>query len=156
MSSVIHDFHSICVVCRGVDCDTDHRCPECKDVGDLVMTKYITNKLSLQRKLQSKRSKKDPVPAPVVGADAVDVAADVVVSETPSSPVPPSVTSVSSVPANDSSQVSGTRGEILSQVKSFDSFAQSSEARFTSINNRFSQVISDSTSEVDDVVSGSA
>ena len=33
MSSLIHDFDSICVVCRDVDCDTDHRCPGCTDVG---------------------------------------------------------------------------------------------------------------------------
>ena len=116
MSSLAHDFHSICVVCRGVDCDTDLRCPKCKDVGDLVMTKYVTHKLSLQSESQSKRSKKDPVPAPVV-------VADVAVSEPPSSLVPPSVTSVSPVPVDDSSQVSGVRGEILSRIKSlFDSF----------------------------------
>ena len=49
MSSLQHDFHSTCVVCRGVDCDTDHTCPECKDVGDLVMTKNVVHKMSFQR-----------------------------------------------------------------------------------------------------------
>ena len=149
MSSLIHDFHSVCAVCRGGDCDTDHRCPECKDIGDLVMTKYVTHKISLQHKFQSKWSKKDPVPAPVVA----DVAADVAVSEPPSSPVPPSVTSVSPVPVDDSGQLSGDKGNIMSQVKSlFDSFAQSFEGRFTSIDNRFSQVMSDSASNVVNVV----
>ena len=126
VSSLIHDFHSICIVCRGVDCDTDHRCPKCKDNGDLVMTKYVTHKISLQHKLQSKLSKREPVPAPVVAADAADVATDVVVSEPPSSPVQPSIPSVSPVPIDDSSQMSGVRGKILSQVKSlFNSFTQS-------------------------------
>ena len=148
MSSLIHDFHSICVVCRGVDCVTDHWCPECKDVGDSVMTKYVVHKLSLQRKLQSKHRKKDLAPAPVV-------VADVAVTEPPSSQVPPSITLVSPVPVDDSSQLSGVRGEILCQDKSsFDSFVQSLEARFTSLDNRFSHVTSDA-SKVDDVISGS-
>ena len=111
-------------------------------------------KISLQRKSQSKQSKKEPVSAPVVVAN---VATDVVASEPPSSPVPPSNPSVSSVPADDSLQMSGVRGEILSQVKSlFDSFAQSLEARFTSIDNRFSQVMSDSASKVGNVVTVSS
>ena len=120
------------------------------------MTKFVVHKLSLQHKLLSKLSKKDPVPAPVVAADAMDVAADAAVTEPSLSPVPTSVTSVSPVPADDSLQMSGVRGEFLCQVKSsFDSFAQSLEARFTSVDNRFSQVISDSASKVDDVISGS-
>ena len=119
------------------------------------MTKFVVHKLSLQHKLQSKLSKKDPVPAPVA-ADATDVAADAAVTEPSLSPVPTSVTSVSPVPADDSLQMSGVRGEFLCQVKSsFDSFAQSLEARFTSVDNRYSQVISDSASKVDDVISGS-
>ena len=86
------------------------------------MTKYVAHKLSLQSKLQSKRSKKDPAPVPVVVADAADVA----VTEPSSPPVPTSSTSVSPVRVDDSSQLSGVRGEILCQVKLlFDSFAQS-------------------------------
>ena len=112
MSSLIHDFHSIC-----------HRCPECTDVGDAVMSKYVTHKLSLQHKLQSKRSKKDPVPAPVVA----DVATESAVVKLSASPVPASVPVVSPVCIDYSSQ--SVRGEILRQVKSlFDSFAQSLEA----------------------------
>ena len=124
-SSLIHDFHSICVVCRGVDCDADHRCPECTDMGDSVMSKYVEHKHSLQRKLQSKHSKQDPVPAPAVAADAADIAAESAVAEPSSSPVSASLPAVSPIPVDDSSQMSGVRGEILCQVKSlFDSFAQ--------------------------------
>ena len=43
MSSLQHDFHSVCIVCRGVDCDTDHRCPECNDISDLLMTNSTLN-----------------------------------------------------------------------------------------------------------------
>ena len=117
-------------------------CPECKDVGDLVVTKYVTHKISLQRRLQSKRGKKEPVPDPVVA----DVAANAAVSEPLSSLVPPSVPSGSPVPVDKAAQMSGVRGEILSRVMSlFDSFAQFLEARITSTLNRFSQVMSDST-----------
>ena len=138
MISLQHDFHSVCVACRGIDCDTDHGCPECKDVTDLLMTYYVKHKISLQRKLHSQWSKKKPVPARVVAL----MPRMLQFTEPPSSPVPPSVPSVSPMPVDDSSQTSGVRGEILSQVKPlFDSFAQSLEARFTSVDNRFSQVM---------------
>ena len=102
MSSLIHDFHSICV-----DCDAHHRCPECTDVGDSVMSKYIAPKLSLQLKLQSKCSKKDPVPAPAVAAES-DCRTFVVTDSA-------SIPTVSLVPVDDSSL--SDRGEILRQVK---------------------------------------
>ena len=38
MSSLTSDFHSVCIVCRGVDCDIDRRCIECTDVNNNVMT----------------------------------------------------------------------------------------------------------------------
>ena len=122
-------------------------------MGDSVMSKYVAHKHSLQCKLLSKRSKKDPVPTPAVADDAADVAAKFVVAEASSSQVPGSVSAVSPVPVDDSSRMSGVRGEILCQGQSlFDSFAQSLEARFTSIefDNRFSQVMTDD-SKVDDV-----
>ena len=56
--------------------------------------------------MQSKRSKKDPVPAPAVA----DVAAESAVAEPSSSPVPASVPEVSPVPVDDSSQC--VRGDI--------------------------------------------
>ena len=103
------------------------------------MAIYVKHKISPQCKLQSKHKLKDPVPAPAVAANVADVA----VSEAPSSPVPPSVPSVTPVPV-DPSQLSVVKGEILSQVKLlFGSFVQSLEAQFGSIDNRFSQVMSD-------------
>ena len=104
---------------------------------DSVMSKYVAHKRTLQRNLQSKCSKKNPVPAPAAAADAMDIAAEYAVAEPSASPVPASVPAVSPVHVDNSSQ--GVRGEILCQVKSlFDSFAQSLETSFTSIDNRFS------------------
>ena len=42
MSSIKHDIHSVCVTCRGVDCDVDNRCNVCTDVDDVSMTEYIS------------------------------------------------------------------------------------------------------------------
>ena len=83
-------------------------------------------------------------------AFAVD-AAEVAVLDLPSSPIPPSVSSDPLVPDDDAAQLSGVRVEIICQVQSlFDSFAKLLEACFTSIDNRFSQVISSAASNVVD------
>ena len=71
----------------GYYCDTDHRYPEGTDVGDSVISRYVAHKLSLQRNLHSKLSKKDPVPAPAVVSNAADVAAETAVAEPSTSPV---------------------------------------------------------------------
>ena len=84
MSGLIHDFHAVRVICRGIDCDADHRCLECNDVSDSVMSKYVAHKLSLQCKLQSKDSNKDPL----VASDSTDVAAEPAVAEPAASLVP--------------------------------------------------------------------
>ena len=64
----------VCVGCRGIDCDTDYWFPECNDVSDVLMTNFVKHKISLQRKLQSRRKLKESVSAPAIAADAVDVA----------------------------------------------------------------------------------
>ena len=122
------------VVYRDVDCDADHHCPECNDAS-VSMSKYLAHKLSLQR------NKKDPVPASAVASDNTDVAAEPAVVKPAASPVPASVTTVSPIHADNSSQ--NVRDGIMCQVRSlFDSFAQSLEVRFSSMDNRFSQVLS--------------
>ena len=34
VSSLTHDFLSLCIICRGIDCSTDNRCVECADVSE--------------------------------------------------------------------------------------------------------------------------
>ena len=53
------DFHTVCIDCRGVDCDFDHRCMECTDIDNSTMTEYVHHKLTLRRKLLSKRKLKE-------------------------------------------------------------------------------------------------
>ena len=50
MSSLIRAFHSVCIDCRGIDCDIDTRCIECTDVNDTLMTVYVKYKSSLRCK----------------------------------------------------------------------------------------------------------
>ena len=34
MSSITHDFHSVCIECIGVDCIIDSWCIECSDIDN--------------------------------------------------------------------------------------------------------------------------
>ena len=145
MSSLQHDFHSLRVVCQRVDCETNSRCPDCAEVGDLAITNYVMHKPSLQGKLQSKHKLKETVSTPLVAVDSADVA----VSDQPASLIPLLVSSDPPVPDDDSVQLLGVRSDIVGQVKClFDSFAPSLEAHLTSIDRKFSQVILSSASDV--------
>ena len=46
MSSITRDFHSVCIECRGVNCDIDNRCIECTDVDDNAMTEYCMSSIN--------------------------------------------------------------------------------------------------------------
>ena len=53
MSSLKFDFHTVCIECRGVDCDLETRCIECTDISDVAISDYVNHKLSLKKKLLS-------------------------------------------------------------------------------------------------------
>ena len=72
MSSQTYDFHSVCIVCRGNDCDRDNLCSECTAVDDATLTAYLKHKLSLQRKLHNKHKAKDLTSTPAPVHDVVD------------------------------------------------------------------------------------
>ena len=61
MSTLTYDFHSICVNCCGIDSDIDHRCDECADIADDIMTNYVKHKRSLKSKQRYKSKSKDPL-----------------------------------------------------------------------------------------------
>ena len=54
-------MHSVCISCWGVDCHVDNCCTACTDVDDVTMTEYVKHRLSLKRKLLSKRKLRDPL-----------------------------------------------------------------------------------------------
>ena len=54
------DRHTLCVSCRGSECDIDHRCEECADWPEEDVLLYVKHRLTLK----SRRSKsKTPPPA---------------------------------------------------------------------------------------------
>ena len=55
------DGHTVCVICRGIDCSLDSRCDECSDWSLEEMEAYIKYRLSLSRK---DRRRKDSLPKP--------------------------------------------------------------------------------------------
>ena len=63
MSKKTFDRHTVCVVCRGSDCDLNHRCEECTEWPEEELLLYVKHR----RTLKSKRSKpKTQAPPPPV------------------------------------------------------------------------------------------
>ena len=50
MSSLTHDYHSCCIICRVLDCTLDQRCDECLFFSDVQFKAYIKHQKSLKRK----------------------------------------------------------------------------------------------------------
>ena len=73
MSSLKFNFHTVCIDCRGVDCDLETRCIECTDVSDMAMSNYVSHKLSLKKKLFAKCKLKALSPLPVRGQEVESV-----------------------------------------------------------------------------------
>ena len=61
MSTLTYDFHSVCVNCRSIDCDFDHRCDDCADTAGDIMTNYIKYRRSLKSKQWYKSKSEDPL-----------------------------------------------------------------------------------------------
>ena len=55
MSALRFDYHTVCVDCRGVDCDITTRSIECTDVDDTCMTDCVSHRLGLKRHLLAKQ-----------------------------------------------------------------------------------------------------
>ena len=54
MSSLKHDSHSVCVKCRGHDCNLDRRCVECEAWSEDVLKAYVKHRKSLVSKSEKK------------------------------------------------------------------------------------------------------
>ena len=139
MSTLTYDFHSICVNYHGIDCDFDHRCEECADIADDVMTDYV--------KQRYKSKSKDPL----LSASSVDGL--VIVSNPPSSVEllpgsldPPSVSE--DIQSKVNAKLSIVKNEMTNQFRSFFDELARVEVKFSSINQKLSQVISSSSHDV--------
>ena len=61
MSSLLHDKHTVCVVCRGSECSSGSRCNECSAWEAELMVKYVKHMKSLASKSKSKAKSKKSV-----------------------------------------------------------------------------------------------
>ena len=59
ISNYKFDKHTVCISCRAIKCDLDHRCDECKDWKKEEMESYLKHRKSLE----TKSKKKDHSPA---------------------------------------------------------------------------------------------
>ena len=58
MSSLFHDRHSLCNVCRGFVCTFEKRCGECEQWSDECMHKFLKHMRFLESKSKSHKAKK--------------------------------------------------------------------------------------------------
>ena len=117
VSSINCDFHSVCVACRGIDCDIDKCSNECTDVDDISMTKYVKHKLSLKRRLLCKCKLKDLLLSGTVGVDSAVIADAPSLAEQPAFHDPLSVSS-DTAELDDivDAKLSGIKSELVGQV----------------------------------------
>ena len=79
IGSVAKDPHTVCIPCRGEICDVDKRCPECELWDSELVHGAFKHQLSLQRKRNSRSSRKGNTHTPTT--ESLPVFPDVLVSE---------------------------------------------------------------------------
>ena len=108
MSKKSADRHTVCVSCRGFDCDVDCRCDECLEWSEEEIIKYAKYRKSLKSRESS--SRKPAVPAPPLTAFGPS-------PQPPPQPAP--------LPAQPPAPRPAQRDDIQSQVDSLSSNFQS-------------------------------
>ena len=71
MSAKTADRHTVCVHCRGFDCNFETRCEECIDWPEEELRLYAKMRKSLKSKDSSRRRDKTPAPSPPPPATSV-------------------------------------------------------------------------------------
>ena len=64
MSNKTFDRHTICVACRGSDCDIDHRCEECTEWPEEELLLYVKHRCTLKSKRSKPKTQAPPPPPP--------------------------------------------------------------------------------------------
>ena len=64
ISKKTFDRHTVCVACRGSDCDIDHRCEECTDWPEEELLLYVKHRRSLKSKRSKPKNQANPPPPP--------------------------------------------------------------------------------------------
>ena len=70
MSKKTFDRHTLCVSCRGSECDIDHRCEECTDWPEEDVLLYVKHRPTLKSR-RSKSKPQAPPPPPPPAAPSV-------------------------------------------------------------------------------------
>ena len=63
MSKKTYDCHTICVSCRGSNCDIDHRCEECTEWPEDEVLLYVKHRRTLKSKRSKPKTQAPPPPA---------------------------------------------------------------------------------------------
>ena len=64
MSKKTFDRHTVCVACRGSDCDIDHRCEECTEWPEEELLLYVNHRRTLKSKRSKPKTQASPPPPP--------------------------------------------------------------------------------------------
>ena len=130
MSKKSADRHTICVQCRGFDCDLNSRCEECLDWSEEEISKYAKYRKSLKsRESSSRKTSLPPPPLTPSGPSSQP-------SPHPApQPVPLPAQQPAPLPAHPSAPPSATRDCLQSQM---DSLA----AHFTALSESLSSQLS--------------
>ena len=70
MSKKTVDRHTLCISCRGSDCDLDNRCEECMEWPEEEIKLYAKYRKSLKSKTRSKSSAPPPPPPPATSVSS--------------------------------------------------------------------------------------
>ena len=57
MSSLLHDKHSCCYICRGQECTADNKCMECNEWEEAEFQRYAKHRKALESKSKARKSK---------------------------------------------------------------------------------------------------
>ena len=124
MSKMSADRHTLCVSCRGFDCDLNSRCEECLEWSEEEVVKYAKYRKSLKSRESS--SRKTSVPTPPLTA---------------SGPSPQPAPHPAQQPAPQPAPRPAQRDDIQSQVDSlalnFQSLSETLTSQLTEFMNRF-------------------
>ena len=116
MSKKLADRHTVCVSCRGFDCDVDCRCDECLEWSEEEIIKYAKYRKSLKSRESS--SRKPAVPAPPLTTSGPS-------PQPPPQPAPLPAQQPAPLPAQPPGPRPAQRDDLQSQVDSLSSNFQS-------------------------------
>ena len=123
MSKKLADRHTICVSCRGFDCDIDCRCDECLEWSEEEILKYAKYRKSLKSRESS--SRKTTLPTPPLTTSGPS-------PQPPPQPAPLPTQQPAPLPAQPPAPRTAQRDDIQSQVDSLTCNFQSLSETLTS------------------------